>query len=188
MADDVPASLWCATDSLSLARRLVGCDLYVEGVGGRIVETEAYRPDDPASHSYAGATARNATMFGPAGRVYVYRSYGLHWCLNIVSGEPGGAVLIRALEPLAGVEAMQARRGLSDPRRLCAGPGRLCQALGVTGRHDGASLDAPPFALVRRPARDVIASPRIGITRAASQPWRFTLADSRFLSRPVPRT
>jgi DNA-3-methyladenine glycosylase len=181
---------WCDTDPLTLARHLVGSCLYVAGVGGRIVETEAYQDADPASHSYAGRTVRNATMFGPPGRVYVYRSYGIHWCLNIVSGEQGGAALIRAIEPLEGVATMQARRGLTDPRRLCAGPGRLCQALGITGHHDGASLDDPPFVLVPdpAPAANVVASIRIGITRAVDEPWRFTLAGSRFLSRPVPKT
>jgi DNA-3-methyladenine glycosylase len=169
-----------------VARRLIGAILTVDGDGGIIVETEAYDIDDPASHSYRGATARNAPMFGPAGRAYVYRSYGLHWCLNIVCGSrPGGAVLLRALEPTLGVERMIDRRGLMDVRRLAAGPGRLCQALGVDAAHNGLPIQAPPFGLdlgASLPA--VAAGPRIGITKAAEQPWRFGLPGSPYLSRP----
>jgi DNA-3-methyladenine glycosylase len=154
-----------------------------------IVETEAYDVDDPASHAFRGRTLRNAPMFGPPGRAYVYRSYGLHWCLNIVCGpRPGGAVLLRALEPTTGLDAMRARRGVEEARRLCAGPGSLCKALGVDVRHNDLPVDAPPFAL--SPAMEilpVIAGPRIGITKAAETPWRFGLAGSRFLSRPFPR-
>jgi DNA-3-methyladenine glycosylase len=171
-----------------VAPALIGCTLLVDGVGGRIVEVEAYDGEDSASHGYRGRTERNRSMFGPAGHAYVYRSYGIHWCLNLVCEEDGvsAAVLVRALEPSAGIEIMRRRRGVDDVRLLCAGPGRLCQALAVTREHDGLPLDLPPFALHAR-ARDVevVAGPRIGITRAADRPWRYALAGSRFLSRPV---
>ena len=170
-----------------VARDLIGATLLVGGVGGIVVETEAYARDDPASHSFVGRTPRNASMFGPTGHAYVYRSYGIHWCLNVVcdAEAPGSAVLIRALEPTAGVERMTPRRGIADPRRLCSGPGRLCQALGVTGALDGLPLDAPPFALEGRLALPRIAEGRrIGITQAAEVPWRFCLSGSPFLSRP----
>ena len=170
---------------LDVARALIGWTLLVDGVGGMIVETEAYHAGDPAAHSYAGRTVRNAAMFGPPGRAYVYRSYGLHWCLNVVGGaEEAAAVLIRALEPTDGLAAMAERRALVDPRLLCAGPGRLAQALGITAALDGAPLDRAPFAW--RPstgAPDLVAGPRIGITRAADEPWRVGLAGSRYLSR-----
>jgi DNA-3-methyladenine glycosylase len=173
---------------VDLARALIGCTLTVDGVGGMIVETEAYHAGDPAAHSYRGATPRTATMFGPAGRLYVYRSYGLHWCMNIVGGsEPGAAVLLRAIEPLAGLDVMADRRGLATPRLLCAGPGRLCQALGITGAMDGAPLDAPPLALLPRTTEPpILVGPRIGISKAVDQPWRFGLAGSRYLSRGFP--
>ena len=173
-----------------VARDLIGATLLVDGVGGLVVETEAYDRHDPASHSAAGPTARNAAMFGPPGHAYVYRSHGLHWCLNLVCGEsPGAAVLIRAIEPLRDLPAMRARRGPVADRLLCGGPGRLCQALGVDRALDGARLDAPPFLLLPRTgAADVTAGPRIGITRGAATPWRFCLAGSRFLSRPADRT
>jgi DNA-3-methyladenine glycosylase len=173
------------------ARALVGWTLLVDGVGGTIVEVEAYDHDDPAAHGFRGRTERNASMFGPAGHAYVYRSYGIHWCLNLVCGPVGvpAAVLVRALEPTQGLDAMRARRGLEDERLLCAGPGRLCQALGVTGAHDGLALDAPPFEL-RPPtaAVDVAVAARIGITRAADLPWRYVARGSRFLSRGLPRS
>jgi DNA-3-methyladenine glycosylase len=169
-----------------VAPELVGVTLLVDGVGGRIVEVEAYDHEDPASHAYAGRTERNASMFGPPGRAYVYRSYGIHWCLNLVCEGEGvaSAVLVRALEPAHGLDAMRARRGLEDPRLLCSGPGRLCQALGVTREHDGLPLDRPPFEpLAREQHVEKVAGPRVGITRAATLPWRYVEADSRFLSR-----
>jgi DNA-3-methyladenine glycosylase len=176
---------WFDRDVESVARDLVGATLLVNGVGGVIVETEAYDADDPASHSVRGPTPRNAAMFGPHGHAYVYRSYGIHWCFNIVC-RPGSAVLIRAIEPLYGVDAMVARRGLADPRRLCAGPGRLCQALGIDKALDHARLDQPPFAIDPATAVPPIhAGPRIGITLATGTPWRFCLSGSRFLSKPV---
>jgi DNA-3-methyladenine glycosylase len=171
-----------------VAPALIGSTLLVDGVGGRIVEVEAYAPDDPASHGYRGQTARNRAMFGPAGHAYVYRSYGMHWCLNLVCAGEGvpEAVLVRALAPTVGLDRMRARRGLESERLLCAGPGRLCQALGVTDRHDGLPLDRPPFELrAAEGALEVATGPRVGITRAAELPWRYGLAGSRFLSRPV---
>lgn len=171
-----------------VAPEIIGCSLFVDGVGGRIVEAEAYHHLDPASHSYGGRTERNRAMFGPPGHAYVYRSYGVHWCLNLVC-EPEGeaaAVLIRALEPTKGIETMRTRRGLEDERLLCAGPGRLCQALGITGELDGARLDRRPFALYPAEERvDVVRGVRVGITRAVDEPWRYGLAGSRFLSRAL---
>jgi DNA-3-methyladenine glycosylase len=157
-------------------------------VGGTIVEVEAYAPDDPASHAFRGPTARNAAMFGPPGHAYVYRSYGIHWCLNIVCGEPGvgAAALVRALEPTHAVDIMRKRRHVVDDRLLCAGPGRLTEALGVTGAHDGLALDAPPFALTARVAPvEVATSTRVGLTRAVDLPWRYAVPCSPFLSRPL---
>jgi DNA-3-methyladenine glycosylase len=169
-----------------VARKLIGATLLVDGVGGVIVETEAYDSDDPASHSFGGETPRNASMFGPAGRAYVYRSYGIHWCLNFVCGErAGSAVLIRALAPAVGLDVMRERRRLADVRLLCAGPGRLCEALAITRAHDGLPLDRAPFALApAASAPDVVVGPRIGIARGVETPWRFGLAGSPFLSRP----
>jgi DNA-3-methyladenine glycosylase len=173
-----------ARDALSVARDLIGVVLLVDGVGGMIVEAEAYDPTDPASHSYQGRrTPRNESMFGPAGQSYVYRSYGVHWCLNFVCGG-GGAALIRALEPIAGLDVIRKRRGPVKPHQLCAGPGRLTQALGITSALDGKPLDKPPFLLKPRTGSvEIIVGPRIGITRAIEMPWRFGMAGSRFVSR-----
>jgi DNA-3-methyladenine glycosylase len=171
-----------------VAPDLIGVTLLVDGVGGPIVEVEAYDHEDPAAHGYRGRTERNASMFGPAGQAYVYRSYGVHWCLNFVCEQKGSAsaVLIRALEPIYGIDVMRERRGLRDPRLLCAGPGRLCQGLGVTREHDGLALDRPPFELLAREEEPEIAiGLRVGITKAADQPWRYGLAGSRFLSRAI---
>ncbi len=195
----VPATLDFNADSHWVAQRLLGVTLLVDGVGGRIVETEAYDQSDPASHTYAGPTPRCAAMFGPPGHAYVYRSYGLHWCVNTVCREAGhgAGVLVRALEPTHGLAQMRARRGLDNVRLLCAGPGRLTQALGIDARCNGASLHAPPFELLE-PARSkatapselllpegmVLAGPRIGISKAVDMPWRFGERGSRFLSRP----
>lgn len=173
-----------------VARDLVGATLLVDGVGGVIVETEAYARDDPASHSFRGPTRRNATMFGPAGHLYVYRSYGIHWCANVVcEGEDAGAaVLLRALEPTAGIERMRERRGLEAMTLLCAGPGRLAEALGISGEHDGLPLDRPPFLLFGAPAPvEIDVTSRVGITQAGDRPWRYVLEGSTFLSRPRPR-
>jgi DNA-3-methyladenine glycosylase len=176
-----------------VAPDLVGCSLLVDGVGGVIAEVERYQQDDPASHSFRGPSGRAAVMFGPPGRLYVYRSYGLHWCANLVC-EPegrGAAVLLRALEPTHGLDVMRARRGGLADRLLCAGPGRLCAALGIDGRLDGAAA-AGTGAAIRVGARtgpvEVASGPRVGITRAAARPWRFGRAGSPHLSRPLPRT
>src|SRR5205085_8310848 len=166
-----------------VAPELLGVTLLVDGAGGPIVEVEAYDHEDPASHSFGGRTARNATMFGSPGHAYVYRSYGIHWCVNFVC-EPRSAVLIRALEPREALDTMRTRRGVDDPRLLCSGPGRLCQALGVTREHDGLPLDQLPFELHAREDKvEVLAGPRIGISQAQELPWRYALAGSRFLSR-----
>jgi len=177
-----------ALHSSEAAPALIGWTLTVGGVGGRIVETEAYDHEDPASHSFSGPTERNAVMFGPAGHVYVYRSYGIHWCMNLVCRGPASAVLIRALEPTRGLDMMIARRGQEAPRRLCSGPGRLCQALGVSRQENGLRIDEPPFALEPGPPVEVVTGPRIGITKAAAVPWRFGERGSPYLSRPFPRT
>jgi len=171
----------------AVAPDLVGAELYVDGVGGVIVEVEAYDHEDPAAHGFGNRRSeRNASMFLPGGHAYVYRSYGIHWCLNVVCGEEGvaEAVLLRALEPTRGLDVMRARRGLHQERLLCAGPGRLCQALGVTKAHDGLPLDRPPFELrARRHDVEIVTGPRIGITKAVEHEWRYGLAGSRFLSR-----
>jgi DNA-3-methyladenine glycosylase len=168
-----------------VARDLIGMTLLVDGVGGPLVEVEAYDRADPASHSYNGPTPRNAAMFGPPGHAYVYRIYGIHWCLNVVC-QPGSAVLLRALEPRHGIIEMQARRGLLPERQLCSGPGKLCQALGITIAHNGLSLDAPPFALLPASvSHDIATGPRIGITKAVETPWRFARRGSPFLSKPL---
>ena len=173
-----------------VAPELIGATLLFKGTGGRIVEVEAYHHTDPAAHSFGGQTPRNAVMFGPPGCAYVYRSYGIHWCLNFVC-EPAGsasAVLIRALEPTTGLAAMRRRRGLSDARLLCSGPGRLCEALGITAAHNGLALDKPPFELRAGTGVPKIAvGPRIGITKAAEMPWRYGFEGSRYLSKPFRR-
>ena len=173
---------------LEVAEELIGATFLVDGVGGKIVEVEAYHHEDPAAHGYRGRTERNATMFGPPGYAYVYRSYGIHWCVNFVC-EPEGvadAVLIRALEPTHKLSLMRRRRGVEDERRLCSGPGRLCQALAITGAHDGLALDRPPFRLEPRTEKpEVVRGPRIGISRATDLPWRYGLAGSRYLSRTL---
>jgi DNA-3-methyladenine glycosylase len=172
------------------ARALVGWTVLVDGVGGIVVETEAYARNDPASHSFRGPTRRNRAMFGPPGRLYVYRSYGVHWCANVVC-EPvgtGAAVLLRALEPTSGIAEMRRRRGIDDARLLCSGPGRLTQALGLTGEHDGSPLDREPFELVPPAAPlSVVTGPRIGISKAVGVPWRYALAGSGYVSLPRPR-
>ncbi|MFB9287447.1 DNA-3-methyladenine glycosylase [Pseudoduganella plicata] len=170
-----------------VARLLIGVTVLVDGVGGRIVETEAYDREDPASHAFSGPTARNASMFGPPAHTYVYRSYGIHWCLNFVCREAGhgAGVLIRAIEPLVGLDVMRARRGLEAATLLGSGPGRLCQALAITREHNAMSLAAPPFELVAREGDvDIVAGPRIGITKAMDVPWRFGLRGSPHLSKP----
>lgn len=176
-----------ARDVHAVAHDLIGATMLFDGVGGRIVEVEAYHHTDPAAHSFNGQTPRNAVMFGPPGHVYVYRSYGIHWCVNFVCEQEGSAsaVLIRALEPSEGIAAMRRRRGIQAERLLCSGPGRLCEALGITGAHNGLAIDKPPFALW--PRRDDVAvttGPRIGITKAVDLPWRYGLEGSRFLSKP----
>jgi DNA-3-methyladenine glycosylase len=170
-----------------VAPELIGASLLVDGVGGVIVEVEAYHHTDPAAHSYTGRTERNAVMFGSPGAAYVYRSYGIHWCLNFVCEAQGSAsaVLIRALEPTAGLALMRRRRGLSDERALCSGPGKLCQALGVSIRHNGLALDRAPFELRARVGTpELMVGPRIGISKAVDEPWRYGLKGSRFLSKP----
>jgi DNA-3-methyladenine glycosylase len=171
-----------------VAPDLIGAELLVDGVGGTIVEVEAYDHEDPAAHGFGNRrTERNASMFLTGGVAYVYRSYGIHWCLNVVCDEEGvaGAVLLRALAPTHGLEEMIARRGVTDERLLCSGPGKLTQALAVTRAHDGLSFDRPPFELRPRvEAVEIVTGPRIGITKAVDRPWRYGLAGSRFLSRP----
>jgi DNA-3-methyladenine glycosylase len=169
-----------------VAPELIGATLLVDGVGGRIVEVEAYDQDDPASHGFHGRTARTVSMFGAPGHAYVYRSYGVHWCLNLVCAEVGraAAALVRALEPTHGLEAMRERRGVEAVHALCSGPGKLCQALGITRAEDGLPLDEPPFELLaRESAAPLVVGTRIGITRAVEQPWRYGMDGSPFLSR-----
>jgi DNA-3-methyladenine glycosylase len=173
-------------DVLEAAPALLGWTMLVDGIGGHIVEVEAYREDDPASHSFGGPRGRNVVMFGPPGHAYVYRSYGIHWCLNLVCGPEGrgAAVLLRALEPTRGLDEMRRRRNVHDERLLCSGPGRLTQALGVTNEHDGLALDAAPFSFSPPTAAvPVQASERIGITKAVERPWRFVSAGTQFASR-----
>jgi DNA-3-methyladenine glycosylase len=175
-----------------VARDLIGCTLLFRGCGGVIVETESYESDDPACHAYVGLTRRNAVLFGPPGRAYVYLSYGIHSLLNAVA-EPEGraaAVLIRALEPTAGLGAMRARRGERPDRDLCSGPGKLTEALGIGLERNGDDLTRDPFELAAPEGRwreaEVVTGPRIGITKATERPWRFCAAGSRFVSRPWP--
>jgi DNA-3-methyladenine glycosylase len=172
---------------LAVAPELIGATLTVNGVGGVIVEVEAYHHTDPAAHSFIGRTDRNAVMFGPPGYAYVYRSYGIHWCLNFVCEAEGSAsaVLVRALQPMQGLPLMRRRRGLSEPRALCSGPGKLCQALAVTIKHNGLALDRPPFELRARTEKPELAiGMRIGISKAVEHPWRYGLKGSKFLSKP----
>ncbi len=177
--------------SVEVARALIGVTLLVDGVGGMIVETEAYDREEPASHCYIGPTPRNLAMFGPSGHAYVYRSHGLHWCLNFVCREEGhgAGVLIRALAPLQGLDKMQERRGVAEARQLCSGPGKLAAALAITREHNVMALSAPPFTLLPRDGDvAVVTGPRIGISKAVDLPWRFGLAGSRDVSRPFPKT
>jgi DNA-3-methyladenine glycosylase len=170
-----------------VAPDLIGATLLVNGVGGIIVEVEAYHHTDPAAHSFRGPTPRNRVMFGPPGFAYVYRSYGIHWCVNFVCEKEGSAsaVLIRALEPTHGLSVMRRRRRLTDARALCSGPGKLTEALAITEVHNGLALDAPPFALFARTAMvDLVSGVRIGITKAVELPWRYGLRSSKFLSKP----
>jgi len=169
-----------------VAPELIGATLLFEGAGGKIVEVEAYHHTDPAAHSYNGQTVRNAVMFGPPGFAYVYRSYGIHWCVNFVCEAEGSAsaVLIRAIEPTHGLAAMRRHRGLDDDRALCSGPGKLCEALGISGAHSGLPLDRQPFAIHARTEKpDIAIGIRIGITKATDLPWRYGLKGSRFLSK-----
>ncbi len=184
-------SSWAGIDfrrnSPVVARQLIGASLFLDGVGGVIVETEAYDGDEPAAHSFAGQTPRNAALFGPPGRAYVYLSYGIHWCLNIACREEGhgAGVLIRAIEPTKGVATMIARRAQGDLRLLCSGPGRLGQALAVRPEMNGARIDKMPFSLLAPLAKArIIRGPRIGISKAVDHPWRFGLAGSLYVSRP----
>ena len=171
---------------LEVAPDLIGATLLVDGVGGIIVEVEAYHQSEPAAHSFNGPTPRTLVMFGPAGFAYVYRSYGIHWCINLVCEKEGSAaaVLIRALQPTHGLAAMRKRRGVDDERMLCSGPGKLCEALGITIKHNALPLDQPPISLHARIGEaDVVSGVRIGLTKAVDLPWRYGLKGSRFLSK-----
>jgi DNA-3-methyladenine glycosylase len=178
---------FCARSVHEVAPELIGMTVLFKGVGGVIVEVEAYHQTEPAAHSFGGPTRRNAVMFGPPGHVYVYRSYGIHWCVNFVCEPVGsaGAALIRALAPTTGLAAMRRRRGVKDERLLCSGPGRLCEALGITGAQNGLDLLSPPCELQpRAQAAETVIGPRIGISKAIDLPWRYGLKGSRFLSKP----
>jgi len=171
---------------LEVAPDLIGATLLVNGIGGIIVEVEAYHQSEPAAHSYRGPTPRNMVMFGPPGSTYVYRSYGIHWCVNFVCEKAGSAsaVLIRALEPTHGLALMRKRRGVDDERALCSGPGKLCEALGITIKESALPLDRPPIALHARTGKaDVVSGVRIGLTKAIDLPWRYGLKGSRFVSK-----
>jgi DNA-3-methyladenine glycosylase len=174
----------------AVARDLIGCRLLFDGVGGTIVETESYERDDPACHAYVGLTDRTEVLFGPPGRAYVYLSYGIHSLLNFVTEAEGeaAAVLIRALEPTTGLELMRARRGDRPDGELCSGPGKLTEALGIGLERNGADLERDPFLLLDREGSppEIVAGPRVGITKAVERPWRFCAAGSRFVSRPKP--
>ena len=183
-----------ARSALEVARDLIGCTFTVAGVGGRLVETEAYRQDDPCCHGYNGKTARNAVLFGPPGHLYVYFTYGMHFCGNVACEEEGAGagVLLRALEPHSGLEVMAARRGMSEPRLLCSGPARLAQALGIGREHNGLPVWREPLAILAplpgSPAPRVATTARIGVRGGDQKPWRFVDAGSRFLSRTLART
>jgi DNA-3-methyladenine glycosylase len=171
-----------------VAPDLIGATLLVNGVGGIIVEVEAYHQSEPAAHSFNGPTPRTMVMFGPPGFSYVYRSYGIHWCVNLVCEKEGfaSAVLIRALEPTHGLAMMRKRRGVDDERALCSGPGKLCEALGITIKHSALPLDQPPYALHARTGKaDVVSGVRIGLTKAVDLPWRYGLKGSRFVSKRI---
>jgi DNA-3-methyladenine glycosylase len=176
-----------------VARELIGCRLFFAGCGGTIVETESYERDDPACHAYVGLTDRTEVLFGPPGRAYVYLSYGIHSLLNFVAEAEGeaAAVLIRALEPTTGIEAMRARRGARSDRDLCSGPGKLTEALGIGLEHNDADLSSDPFLLLapqEGAETAVLTGPRIGITKAVERPWRFCAAGNPHVSRPRPPT
>ncbi len=171
---------------LDVAPRLLGATFLHDGVGGRIVEVEAYAPDDPASHAFCGRTPRNGSMFAGPGTLYVYCSYGVHWCVNVVCEAEGtaAAVLLRALEPTRGLERMRERRGGVADRLLCAGPGRLAQALGIFGSADGGSVLDLPFVLEPpEHAVEFVTTSRVGITRAVDRPWRYVVRETRWASR-----
>ncbi|CAN5273380.1 DNA-3-methyladenine glycosylase [soil metagenome] len=173
----------------AVAPDLIGATMLVDGVGGIITEVEAYHQTEPAAHSFNGPTPRTMVMFGPPGFLYVYRSYGIHWCMNVVCEKEGSAsaVLIRAIAPTHGIPAMRRRRGLHDERMLCSGPGKLCEAMAVSDKHNGLALDALPIAIHARTRKpEIVSGLRIGITKAVELPWRYGLKGSKFLSKPFP--
>jgi DNA-3-methyladenine glycosylase len=193
MPQPLPQSFF-ARSALEVARDLIGCTFLFAGSGGRIVETEAYRQDDPCCHGYRGKTERNAVLFGPPGHLYVYFTYGMHFCANIATEEEGVAagVLLRALEPEHGIEDMIARRGMLELRLLASGPARLAQALGIDRAQNGLPVWEPPLAVLPRdpaaPVPRVVTTARIGVRGGDQKPWRFVDAGSRHLSRPLPRS
>lgn len=170
-------------DAIAVARDLLGCHILVNSIGGRITETEAYFPDDEASHSFRGPTKRNGAMYGPPGNVYIYRIYGMYWCLNFVC-TPGSAVLIRAIEPETGIAEMAERRGTDQLTSLCSGPGKLCQAMDIGIAINDRLLDREPYALFPSAPVPIVSGKRIGITKNAEAPWRFGIQGSRYLSKP----